>query len=82
MPTERAFLQITRHYHELSPKERDKLVETMADLIVGFIKSGKCARHGTTPGRSTSTFHTLPASELPARTSPAEAKPQRRSKEA
>jgi len=82
MPAERAFLQITRHYHKLSPQETDKLVESMADLIVSFIKSGKCAKPGTTPGRSTSPFHTLPASELPAKTSPAGAKPQCCSKEA
>jgi len=82
MPTERAFLQTMRHYQELSPKETDKLVETMADLVVGFIKSGKCANTGTTPVRSTSPFHARPASELPAKTSPAGAKPQHRSKDA
>jgi len=82
MPTERAFLQTTRHYQELSPKETDKLVETMADLVVGFIKSGKCAKLGTTPGRSTPSFHSLLAPELPVKTSPDGAKPQHRSKEA
>ena len=37
MPTT-ASIELKRHYHELSEKETNEVVETVADLIVNFLK--------------------------------------------
>jgi hypothetical protein len=33
-----ASIELKRHYHELSEKETNEVVETVADLIVNFLK--------------------------------------------
>lgn len=43
-------LELKRHYRRLSEKETDGVVDVVADLIVGFLKtrSGQAASNGQT----------------------------------